>query len=162
MILQSSSSCSYCSLSQSQCIFFVLIFSSGNIVLMKKRRPWTVCFWAAVEKYFSSQKCPTTHWYMWISSGNEVIKSQPFFPFHSFLPSNLPHTAIWSSVSYHCDPLKMSLASENGSVQKSIKGSNVVSLLWLSGFLSAFQQVTLFHFFLIVSARPKTGRKHYV
>ncbi|KAF0034544.1 hypothetical protein F2P81_012302 [Scophthalmus maximus] len=44
-------------------------------------------------------------------------------------PSNPPSTSEpWSSDSSNHNPLKMSLSSENGSTQKSIKGFNVVGL----------------------------------
>lgn len=86
-----------------------------------------------------------------------------FFPsLHLQWPSNSPSSEPWSSDSSNHNPLKMSLSPENGSMQKSIKGFNVAGLPWLPRLLSAIHQVTLFHSLLLVSARPKTGREHYV
>lgn len=92
-------------------------------------------------------------------------KRRSFFPFsfHPQNPSNPPSTSKpWSSDSSNHNPLKMSLSSENGSTQKSIKGFNVVGLPWLPRLLSVIHQITQAHSILLVSARPQTGREHYV
>lgn len=89
-------------------------------------------------------------------------KLRSFFPFPPIWPSNPQSSVLWSPDSTHQTPLKMSLSSENGCMQKSIKGFNVVGLPWLPRLLSVIHRVTLFHSFLIVSARQKTGRNHYV
>ena len=82
---------------------------------------------------------------------------------HLHWPSNPPSTRKpWSSDSSNHNPLKMSLSSENGSIQKSIKGFNVVGLPWLPRLLSVIHQVALSHSLLLVCARPKTRREHYV
>lgn len=84
-----------------------------------------------------------------------------FFTPFSLWPSN-PQSASR-------DPLTAAItihwkcpSSENGSMQKSIKGFNVVGLPWLPRLLSVIHHVTLFHSLPLVSARPKTGRVHYV
>lgn len=90
-----------------------------------------------------------------ISSRNEVmIRTQVFFPPFSLClqrPSNPPSTSKpWSSDSSNHILLKMSLSSENGSMQKSIKGFNVMGLPWLHGLLSVIHQVALSHSLLLV------------
>lgn len=82
----------------------------------------------------------------WISSRSEVMMKMEVFFFHQQWPSNPPPTSKpWSSDSSNHKPLKMSLSSENGSMEKSIKGFNVVSLPWLPRLLSVIHQITLSH-----------------
>lgn len=96
----------------------------------------------------------------WISSSNSFFFS---YSLHLQRPSNPSFTReLWSSDSSNHNPLEMSFSSENGSMQKSIKGFNIVGLPWLPRLLSAIHQVALSHSLLLVSARPKTGREHYV
>lgn len=85
----------------------------------------------------------------------------PFCSLHQQWLSNPPSTSEpWSSDSSNHKPLKMSLSSENGSMEKSIKGFNVVSLPWLPGFSLLFTRSWCPTPSLIVSA--KIGREHYV
>lgn len=91
------------------------------------------------------------------------LRSFFFFSLHPQRPLNPSSTSKpWSSDSSNHNPLKMSLSSENGSMQKSIKGFNVVGLPWLPRLLSVIHQITQPHSLLLASARPKTGREHYV
>lgn len=76
-----------------------------------------------------------------------TIKMEFFsVPFHQQWLSNPPSTSEpWSSDSSNHNPLKMSLSSENGSMEKSIKGFNVVSQPWLPWRFSLIHQITVSH-----------------
>lgn len=114
--------------------------------------------------YTHSQNTRDTNWRRDNEYQSEIrwsSKLRSLFSLHLQFPSNPQSTSKpWSSDSSNHNLLKMSLSSEDGSMQKSIKGFNVVGLLWLPGLLSVIHQITVSHSLLLVSVRLKTGREH--